>query len=65
MWQIITYFKISNQQDTLAMFEKDLSAIQLLSDYKEQIELGDKTNREGHANERFILMNSLVSSLFD
>lgn len=49
MWQIVTYFKINNQEDVLAMFEKDIKAIQLLSDYKNNIELGDKTNREGHA----------------
>ena len=62
LWQIITYFKISNQQDTLAMFEKDLSAIQLLSDYKEQIELGDKTNREGHAAK--VYFNELFGKQF-
>ncbi|HFU3984797.1 TPA: type II CRISPR-associated endonuclease Cas1 [Streptococcus suis] len=62
LWQIITYFKISNQQDVLAMFEKDLSAIQLLSDYKDNIELGDKTNREGHAAK--VYFNELFGKQF-
>ncbi|MCI5870505.1 type II CRISPR-associated endonuclease Cas1 [Streptococcus sp.] len=49
LWQIVTYYKINNQQDVLSMFEKNLDAIQLLAEYKESIELGDITNREGHA----------------
>ena len=49
MWQIVTYFKINNQQDVLSMFEKNIEAIQLLADYKDHVELGDRTNREGHA----------------
>lgn len=49
LWQIVTYFKINNQQDCLAMLEKELKPIQMLADYKENIELGDRTNREGHA----------------
>ncbi|MGF0112819.1 type II CRISPR-associated endonuclease Cas1 [Streptococcus sp. SGI.013] len=49
LWQIVTYYKINNQQDVLAMFEKNLDTIQLLAEYKESIELGDITNREGHA----------------
>ena len=49
LWQIVTYFKINNQQDVLAMLEKDLSAMQLIAEYKEQIQPGDVTNREGHA----------------
>lgn len=49
LWQIVTYFKINNQQDVLAMFEKNIECIQLLADYKDHIEYGDKTNREGHA----------------
>lgn len=49
LWQIVTYFKINNQQDVLSLFERDIDAIQLLADYKDHIELGDKTNREGHA----------------
>lgn len=62
MWQIVTYFKINNQQDVLAMFEKDLKPIQLLSDYKDSIELGDKTNREGHAAK--VYFNELFSKDF-
>ena len=49
MWQIVTYFKINNQQDVLSMFEKNIEAIQLLADYKDHVELGDRTNREVHA----------------
>ena len=62
LWQIVTYFKINNQQDVLAMLEKDLSAIQLLSEYKENIELGDKTNREGHAAK--VYFNELFGKQF-
>lgn len=62
LWQIVTYFKINNQQDVLAMFEKDLEAIQLLSDYKDNIELGDKTNREGHAAK--VYFNELFGKKF-
>lgn len=49
LWQIVIYYKINNQQDVLSMFEKSLDAIQSLAEYKESIELGDTTNREGHA----------------
>ena len=35
LWQIVTYFKINNQQDVLAMFEKNIDCIQLLADYKD------------------------------
>ena len=62
LWQIVTYFKINNQQDVLAMFEKDLDCIQLLADYKEHIELGDKTNREGHAAK--VYFNELFGKKF-
>ena len=34
MWQIVTYFKINNQQDVLAMFERNFESIELLADYK-------------------------------
>lgn len=62
LWQIIIYFKITNQQDVLAMQEKSLSTIQLLSDYREHIELGDRTNREGHAAK--VYFNELFGKQF-
>ena len=61
-WQIVTYYKINNQEDVLAMFEKSLDNIRLLSDYKEQIEAGDRTNREGHAAK--VYFNELFGKQF-
>ena len=55
MWQIVTYFKIS-------MFEKNIEAIQLLADYKDHVELGDRTNREGHAAK--VYFNELFGKQF-
>lgn len=49
LWQYITYFKIDNQQDVLTLLNKSDNAIALLSQYKQNIQPGDKTNREGHA----------------
>ena len=34
-WQIVTYYKINNQEDVLAMFEKSLDNIRLLSTQQE------------------------------
>lgn len=62
MWQIVTYFKINNQQDVLSMFEKNIEAIQLLADYKDHVELGDRTNREGHAAK--VYFNELFGKRF-
>ncbi|MGE9834036.1 type II CRISPR-associated endonuclease Cas1 [Streptococcus orisratti] len=62
LWQIVTYYKINNQQDVLSMFEKNIEAIQLLSEYKESIELGDVTNREGHAAK--VYFNALFGKTF-
>lgn len=62
LWQIVTYFKINNQQDVLAMFEKNIDCIQLLADYKDHIEYGDKTNREGHAAK--VYFNELFGKKF-
>ena len=62
MWQIVTYFKINNQQDVLSMFEKGIEAIQLLADYKDNVELGDCTNREGHAAK--VYFNELFGKQF-
>ncbi len=62
LWQIVTYYKINNQQDVLSMFEKNIEAIQLLSEYKESIELGDVTNREGHAAK--VYFNELFGKTF-
>lgn len=62
LWQIVTYFKINNQQDVLSIFERDIDAIQLLADYKDNIELGDKTNREGHAAK--VYFNELFGKQF-
>lgn len=62
LWQVVTYFKINNQEDVLEMLEKDLEAIQLLAQYKDQIELGDRTNREGHAAK--VYFNSLFGKKF-
>ena len=61
-WQIVTYYKINNQEDVLAMFEKSLDNIRLLSDYKEQIEPGDRTNREGHSAK--VYFNELFGKQF-
>lgn len=49
MWQRIIFYKIDTQQDVLAILQKSSEAILLLSNYKNQIEPADKTNREGHA----------------
>ena len=62
MWQIVTYFKINNQQDVLSMFEKNIEAIQLLADYKDHVELGDRSNREGHAAK--VYFNELFGKQF-
>lgn len=62
MWQIVTYFKINNQQDVLSMFEKGIESIQLLADYKDNVELGDRTNREGHAAK--VYFNELFGKQF-
>ncbi|MDO4666302.1 MAG: type II CRISPR-associated endonuclease Cas1 [Streptococcus sp.] len=62
LWKIVIYFKITNQQDVLAMLERDLKSIQLLADYREKIELGDKTNREGHAAK--VYFNTLFGKNF-
>ncbi len=44
------------------MLEKDLGTIQLLADYRDHIELGDKTNREGHAAK--VYFNELFGKKF-
>ncbi|MGT2912082.1 type II CRISPR-associated endonuclease Cas1 [Streptococcus cameli] len=62
LWKAIVQYKINNQQDVLAMLEKDLTAIQLLANYIEQIEPGDKTNREGHAAK--VYFNELFGKSF-
>ena len=62
MWQIVTYFKINNQQDVLSMFEKNIEAIQLLADYNDHVELGDRSNREGHAAK--VYFNELFGKQF-
>ena len=44
------------------MFEKNIDCIQLLADYKDHIEYGDKTNREGHAAK--VYFNELFGKKF-
>lgn len=62
LWKGIIQYKINNQQDVLAMLEKNLEAIQLLADYIEHIEPGDVTNREGHAAK--VYFNELFGKSF-
>lgn len=62
LWQMIVYHKINNQQDVLSYLEQDFKAISLLSDYKESVIPGDKTNREGHAAK--VYFNALFGKNF-
>lgn len=48
IWQEITKLKITNQAKVLRKAGQDDKSKQL-QEYVEQVELGDKTNREGHA----------------
>lgn len=47
IWSAIVYEKILQQRDVLIHFEKDEASH--LSEYLQQIEFDDSTNREGHA----------------
>ena len=46
-WQQIIKYKIHNQ--AMLLKKLDISGYKKLLDFKEQVELDDKTNREGHA----------------
>ena len=56
VWQEITKLKISNQANVLQKAGQDDKATQLRT-YVDQVGLGDKTNREGHAAK--VYFNSL------
>lgn len=62
IWQQIIFYKIDTQQDVLTILQKNSEAIVLLSNYKNQIELADKTNREGHAAK--VYFNTLFGKKF-
>lgn len=47
LWKFIIKEKIKNQQDALSYYFNETS--NLLEEYKSQVEIADKTNREGHA----------------
>ena len=49
LWQMVIEMKLANQLDLLIVTEKSEDTIRLISSYMDEIELGDKTNREGHA----------------
>lgn len=49
LWEMVIEMKLANQLDLLIITEKSEVAIQLISSYMDEIEIGDKTNREGHA----------------
>lgn len=61
VWQEITKLKITNQAMTLQKAGQNAKAEQLRS-YASQVELGDKTNREGHAAK--VYFNSLFGLEF-
>lgn len=46
-WQNIVKYKIHNQ--AMLLKKLDVSGYEKLLEYEEQVEIGDKTNREGHA----------------
>ena len=62
MWQTITYMKRAKQVDLLITLDKSDESIKLLADYLDHIELGDKTNREGHAAK--VYFNELFGKKF-
>ena len=51
VWSKIIYYKILNQNEVITSLfgEKSEERVGLLDEYLENIELGDSTNREGHA----------------
>ena len=46
-WQTIVRWKISNQKQVLESFEREERAISLLQSYNDEVDVADKTNREG------------------
>lgn len=49
MWQRIVQIKIRNQASLLEYLEKDPNVTNRLRNFANQVEIGDCTNREGHA----------------
>ena len=61
-WKMIVTAKIKNQVSVLKLFEKNCKKIDIVENYIDFIELGDKTNREGHAAK--VYFNSLFGIKF-
>lgn len=61
-WKHIIEGKIRNQLDVLVINECSQNSIELLSSYLSEVELGDFTNREGHAAK--VYFNSLFGENF-
>lgn len=61
-WQYIVKQKIINQMLVLKYFKKDENSILKFESYIENVELGDSTNREGHAAK--VYFNSLFGINF-
>ncbi|WP_051258576.1 type II CRISPR-associated endonuclease Cas1 [Atopococcus tabaci] len=49
MWQRLIQIKIQNQASVLEHLKKDPERIALLHSLSQEVEIGDSTNREGHA----------------
>ncbi|MBZ9692413.1 type II CRISPR-associated endonuclease Cas1 [Clostridium sp. M14] len=62
LWSKIIEYKIYNQKEILKKVKGDIDAVKLLENYINQIQLGDKTNREGHAAK--VYFNSLFGKKF-
>lgn len=62
VWAEIVKHKILNQRDLLIKQKLKTSDVDLLSNYIENIELGDTTNREGHAAK--VYFNNLFGNEF-
>ena len=62
LWQKIVEMKLRNQIDSLILLDKDSSSIELLFEYMSEIELADRSNREGHAAK--VYFNALFGKKF-
>lgn len=62
LWKKITEYKIHNQSKVLYHFTKNEERYLQLQSYKEEIEPGDRTNREGHSAK--VYFNTLFGNDF-
>lgn len=62
LWKQITRYKIHNQSEILYHFTKNEDRYLQLQSYKEQIEPGDATNREGHSAK--VYFNTIFGNKF-